>query len=433
MVGYVDIDTLRKYVTGDRELSYTFRGYSGIIRMIVGDQSLDTTIESGVVTGVDLSTDAQANAVMSAPDAFWAAFFTPGIPAPGYESLTIAATRGLTVEGDFFNTIAPYQAGLARLFQVLRASVVGAVQRRAATNPFKSTDDAVGRYMYCTAGGVESRIYYEQAGKGPIPLMLQATAGTDGRQYRHLLADPAMQERFTMFAYDLPYHGKSLPPEGVRWWEQPYLPNQDDLIDWVVAIADALDLHQPFFMGCSVGGQLALDLAAERPDRFGAFISLNGWYDLPEHAASFDNNAFRTPSISPEYFPALNYGATAPEAPEQYAHEVYWVYRSNFPGIYAGDNDYFMTGHDLKVNGHKIDAHAKPVYLITGEYDPSTHDVLHGAPAVAENIPGVVHLVAPGLGHFAPSDDPIAFSEFVVPVLDEILAKAMAPATADVR
>lgn len=427
MTGYVGIEKFRQYVTGDRELHYKFRGYSGVIRLIVGEQSIDVTIDSGSMERVDVSTEVETSAVMSAPDEFWANFFVPGTPAPGYESLTIGATRGLMLEGDLLSTIAPYQAGLARLFQVLRASVVGAVQRRPATNPFKATDNAIGRYAYVTAGGVEARIYYEQAGHGPVPLMLQATAGTDGREYRHLLADPAMQERFTMYAYDLPYHGKSLPPEGVRWWEQPYLPTQEYLIAWIVAIADTLELDQPFFMGCSVGGQLALDLAAERPDRFAAFISLNGWYDLPEHAASFDNEAFRTPSISPEFFPAANFGATSPAAPEEYAHEVYWIYRSNFAGIYAGDNDYFMTGHDLKINGHKIDAHAKPVYIITGEYDPSTHDAIHGAPAVVENIPGVVHLVAAGMGHFAPSDDPIAFSEYIVPVLDDALAKTARP------
>src|SRR6185369_14772351 len=155
-----------------------------------------------------------------------------------------------------------------------------------------------------TANDVEARIYFEQAGTGPIPLLLQATAGADGRQYRHLLADPAMQERFTMYAYDLPYHGKSLPPIGVRWWEQPYLPTRAWLINWVVALADHLELDQPFFMGCSVGGQLALDLAAERADRFGAFISLNGWYGSPQVPDTFSNDLFRWPTISDNYAPS---------------------------------------------------------------------------------------------------------------------------------
>ncbi|MER5452722.1 alpha/beta hydrolase [Streptomyces sp. NPDC002766] len=422
-MNHVDIEKFHRYAVEDRELKYKFRGYSGVIRLVIEAQSIDLTIESGEIVGAAESTDVEAAAVFSAPAAFWESLFTPGVPAPGYEGLTVAATRGLSLEGDFFGTIAPYQAALQRVYQVLRASVVGVVERRPASNPFRSTDNAVGRYIYVTANGVESRIYYEKAGTGPIPMLLQATAGTDGREYRHLLANPALQERYTMYAYDLPFHGKSLPPEGVRWWEEAYLPDQEYLINWVVAIADALDLEQPHFMGCSVGGQLALDLAAERPDRFGAFISLNGWYDLPPMPGGFNNDSFRTPSISSEYFPSMMLGATGPQAPEEHAHEVYWIYRSNFPGIYAGDNDYFMSGHDLKVNGHKIDAVAKPLYVITGEYDASTHVPDHGGAAIAANIPGAVHLVAEGLSHFGPSDDPVAFSEFIVPVLDEIIAK----------
>jgi pimeloyl-ACP methyl ester carboxylesterase len=195
-------------------------------------------------------------------------------------------------------------------------------------------------------------------------------------------------------------------------------------MNWVVALADTLGLEQPYFMGCSVGGQMALDLAAEHADRFGAFISLNGWYDAPTLPVGFSNDLFRTPSISPDFGPALNFGATSPISPEAHAHEVHWIYRSSFPGIYAGDNDYFAYGHDLKENGHKIDAHSKPVYLVAGEYDVTTLDHVHGGPAAAENIPGLVYIVAPGLSHFTMSDDPDGFRDAIVPILDRVIEQA---------
>lgn len=423
MVQLVDVAKLRDRAMADKELSYKFRDYSGVIQLRIGQQNIDVEFQDGKVSAVGESTGAAPRATFSAPDALWNDVFLPGVPKPGFESLTAASQHGLVVDGDFTGTIAPYFAGMQRLYQVLRASVVGAVQRKPATNPFKATDNAIGRYVYVTSGGTESRVYYEQAGTGPIALLLQATAGADGRQYRHLLADPAMQKRFTMYAYDLPFHGKSVPSDGTRWWEQTYTATREYLVDFVVALSDALGLDQPYFMGVSVGGQLALDLAAEAPERFGAFISVNGWYDLPA-IEGFTNEPFRTPAVSSEYFPALNFGATAPEAPEAYAHELYFIYRSNFPGIYAGDNDYFMFGHDLKQNGHKIDAIAKPVYLVTGEYDPASDSIEHGAPAVVAHVPGAVHVIAKGLGHFAPSDDPIGFSQFIVPVLDQVIAKA---------
>jgi pimeloyl-ACP methyl ester carboxylesterase len=422
MTTTIDRQKILAEASSDKELAYKLRTYTGRVRFDLPGSPFDLLIEDGITTEIDDTTSA-ADVTFGAPEAFWTTAFASAVPQPGSESLTLGMSRGLRVEGDFIHVIAPWQAGWARLYQVVREAVAGKAPRKPFQNPYRETDTAIGRYMYVTSGEQEARIYYETAGTGPIPLLLQATAGADGRQYRHLLADPRMQERFTMYAYDLPYHGRSLPPIGVRWWEEPYLPTRDTFINWAVAIADKLELDNPYFMGCSVGGQLALDLAAERGDRFGAFISLNGWYDRPPLRNGFSNDLFRTPAVADSYAPALNLGATSPLAPEPNAHEAYWIYRSSFPGVYAGDNDYFAHHHDLSENGHKIDAHAKPVYVIAGEYDAATHDDVHGAPAVEKNIPGAKFVALEGLGHFAPCDDPVGFNGAVLPILDEIIAK----------
>ena len=425
MIPAIDLEQVASAIRSDKELAYKLRDWTGTVRVDVPGQAFDVEIEGGAA-GTIRPADGDADVTITAPEAFWATALAAPTPPPGHESLTVAMTHGAKVVGPFPEVVPAWYGGFERLYKVVREAVAGPTPRAAYDgNPFKDTDTAVGRYHYISAGGVEARVYVEQAGTGPIPLMLQATAGADSRQYRHLLADPAMQERFTMYAYDLPYHGRSGAPTSVRWWEQAFLPTRDWFIDWTVAIADALGLEQPFFMGCSVGGQLALDLAAERPDRFGAFIALNGWYAMPP-IEGFTNEAFRTPAISDNYGPSLNFGATAPGAPEPTAHEAYWVYRTGFPGVYAGDNDYFMTGHDLRVNGHKIDAHAKPVYAIAGEYDLAAHDTEYGVAAIERNVPGAVAVTLEGLGHFAPCDDPIGFSRAIVPVLDEVIAKTNA-------
>ncbi len=64
-------------------------------------------------------------------------------------------------------------------------------------------DTTTGRYVYLDLEVGEHRIYFETAGSG-IPLLLQHTAGADARQWRHVLEDTALQERFQMIAYDLP-------------------------------------------------------------------------------------------------------------------------------------------------------------------------------------------------------------------------------------
>ncbi|MDF3141182.1 MULTISPECIES: alpha/beta hydrolase [unclassified Streptomyces] len=425
MTALVDRQKILAAAGSDKELAYKLRTYSGRVRFDLPEGAFDLVVEDGVpARAEEVHADLAADVTFSAPAEFWSTAFSAAVPPAGYESCVVGMTRGLRIVGDFGGTVAPWQSGWARLYQVVRETVAGAPVRKPFQDPFRETDNAVGRYVYVSANGQEARIYYETSGHGPIPLLLQATAGADGRQYRHLLADPRMQGRFTMYAYDLPYHGKSLPPIGVRWWEETYRPGRDGLINWVVAIADTLGLDNPYFMGCSVGGQLALDLAAERGDRFGAFISLNGWYGNPPLFDGFSNDMFRTPSIADSYAPALNFGATAPQAPEPNAHETYWIYRSAFPGIYAGDNDYFAYEHDLKENGHKIDAHAKPVYVVTGEYDPASDDDVNGGPAVEKFIPGAKFIKVAGLGHFAPCDDPIGFGDAIVPILDEVIAKA---------
>lgn len=76
-----------------------------------------------------------------------------------------------------------------------------------------------------------------------------------------------------MIAADLPYHGKSLPPHSVRYWEQEYRLTQIFINYWVT-LSRELELDRPVYMGCSMGGHLAADLALYRPDDFRACIGL---------------------------------------------------------------------------------------------------------------------------------------------------------------
>src|SRR3977135_4373453 len=73
----------------------------------------------------------------------------------------------------------------------------------------------IGRYVRLEIDGVPHRVYFEEAGQG-IPLVCLHTAGADNRQYRHLLADAEVTRRFRVLAFDMPWHGKSTPPDG---WE----------------------------------------------------------------------------------------------------------------------------------------------------------------------------------------------------------------------
>ena len=71
----------------------------------------------------------------------------------------------------------------------------------------------VGHYLTVSSDGVDYRIYVEEAGSG-VPLLCLHTAGADSRQYRHLLNDSEVTQRFRVVAFDLPWHGRSNPPPG---------------------------------------------------------------------------------------------------------------------------------------------------------------------------------------------------------------------------
>ena len=75
------------------------------------------------------------------------------------------------------------------------------------------------RYINVTSGGLDYRIFYEEAGEG-VPLICLHTAGTDSRQFRHVLNDPEVTAKCRVIAFDMPYHGRSNPPE--NWWLNKY-------------------------------------------------------------------------------------------------------------------------------------------------------------------------------------------------------------------
>jgi pimeloyl-ACP methyl ester carboxylesterase len=274
-------------------------------------------------------------------------------------------------------------------------------------------DRATGRYVHLTIDGREYRVYFEESGAG-IPLLLQHTAGGDGRQWRHVLEDAALARQFRMIAYDLPYHGKSVPPTGVEWWRQEYRLTRDFLMRVPVTLARELDLERPVFMGSSIGGHLAVDLALHHPDVFRAVIGLEaaaytpgGYLDLWYH-----------PRISNDFKASVMFGLMSPTSPEPFRRETAWVYSQGAPPVFKGDLYYFSVDHDLRETARDIDASRVAVYLLTGEYDWAATPAM--SRELAEQIPGAFYRTMEGLGHFPMSEDPSRFLDYVRPVLEEI-------------
>ena len=120
----------------------------------------------------------------------------------------------------------------------------------------------IGRYLTLTLGGRVHRVYFEEAGQG-IPLVCLHTAGADGKQYRHLLNDRVTTRDFRVLAFDMPWHGKSLPPAG--WQDEEYRLTAAGYIEMILAFCDVLALERPVVLGCSIGGKITLELARLHP------------------------------------------------------------------------------------------------------------------------------------------------------------------------
>jgi pimeloyl-ACP methyl ester carboxylesterase len=274
-------------------------------------------------------------------------------------------------------------------------------------------DSATGRYIYLDLDPCEHRIYFETTGSG-IPMLLQHTAGADARQWRHVLEDPELQERFQMIAYDLPYHGKSVPPTDESWWTQEYRLTRDFLMSVPVGLAAALDLEPPVYMGSSIGGHLAIDLAINHPDAFRAVVGL----EASAHTPGGYIDEFYHPGISNDFKAHMMYTLMAPTSPESSKRETIWVYSQGAPAVFKGDLYYYSVDHDVRESARHIDTNRISVDILNGEYDWS------GTPAAGEElaslIPGARYQTMSGLGHFPMSEHPVKFLETIRPVLERI-------------
>jgi pimeloyl-ACP methyl ester carboxylesterase len=349
----------------------------------------------------------------------WDKLLTP-VPPPRFDHLSYNnARRDLGVEGDVVTAVGPYFAAIQEFVTVLReVRNGGPTPVRAVADVDRDFDTAVGRYVYVRIEGVQYRVYFEEAGTGDIPMVLQHTAGADARQWRHVLEDPDYQRLYRMIAYDLPFHGRSLPPTSVRWWETEYRLTRDFLMNTVVAISHALDLDRPVFMGCSIGGHLAPDLALYHPEEFRAVVGINAGLGTGSRGSDVADSWYH-PRLSNEWKSAVMLGNTAPTSPEAYRRETTWIYGQGAPAALKGDVYYYSIGHDLTAEqAQRIDTEKVGVYLLTGEYDFLATD--DGTAALARNIPGCYFKMIPGLGHFGPSENPEDFKPALLPVLEEI-------------
>lgn len=397
----------------DGEFREAARFWTGALRLEIDGNAVTLCVRDGepVDTG---SVAAEALVVYRGDSATWQRVLAD-TPVRFHNDLMANASvgAGITVSGNALMN-AQYYGAIMRAVELLRPQASG-TPLPSLTKPEGSHDAAVGRYVHLTLGGHAHRVYYEEAGQG-IPILLQHTAGCHGAQWRHLLENTDITRRFRLIAYDLPMHGKSLPPVTKDWWATPYELRGGFLRSIPVTLARVLGLERPVFMGCSVGGLLALDLAHKHADVFRAVISVEGALRI---GGDLDNlSLLYHPQVSNAYKARLMDGLMSPTSPVALRRETSFVYASGWPPAFLGDLVYYVDDYDLRAVAHEIDTSRVAVHILSGEYDYSGRAEL--GEEAHRAIAGSTWAQMDGVGHFPMSENPEAFLRYLLPILDSI-------------
>ena len=378
-----------------------------------GGESVSLSIRDGKVSD---DSSGLERVEITAPAEIWQGFLASLPPRLLLDPILLEAGGAMQIEGGHLLVAQCYQA-LMRSIEVLADRVSNPEVATYEAERVDGHDAAVGRYVRFEVQGKTYRVYYETAGSG-IPMILQHTAGCHGGQWRHLMECESITSQYQLFAYDLPFHGKSVPPVGSPWWEEEYNLKGDFLRDFVVAFKNALALENPVFMGCSVGGMLALDLARHCAEHFSAVISLEGALYVGDAGDSLQY--LYHPKVSNEFKARLMNGIMAPTSPAAYRNETMQVYAAGWPAVFLGDLHYYMHDYDLREEAAHIDTSKVAVHIFNGEYDAS--GTVEMGQAAHEAIPGSYWYHMPNMGHFPMSESPELFIEYVLPVLNTIAA-----------
>ena len=271
-----------------------------------------------------------------------------------------------------------------------------------------------GRYLHIQLEGRDYRTYFEENGEG-TPLVCLHTAGADSMEFRHLMTDVEITARYRVIAFDMPYHGRSLPPDG--WWAEDYKLTRRFYVEFIKAFCEALLLDQPILLGCSMGGYVVFEVALDYPEDFRAFVSLQGrahepsWSDLSDmvNHPEINSNMMIRPVVE-----SLVPGS----ASKSLGREIEWIYMRGAPGVLAGDFNYAGIEHDIRADGEALSRVGHKIFLIAGDWDWSCTE--EHSDELQSLVDGLTVVRSPDLGHFPMSENPAAFRRVLDPVLAAI-------------
>lgn len=411
------IDRWVAAVNADAACRNNGRGFNDSFTLALGEHRYTLHVHDGYVERVvvDGGPLEASSFTLAAGMAVWQELFAPH-PAPMKHAIFAAiATGAMQFEGD----IQPVFQQLTNLsYWVSVGRALNGATELPAEPEWLDDWQAVGRYVNVTVDGARHKVFYFEAGEG-IPVLCQHTAGNENRQWRHLLEDRELTKQYRFIAYDLPAHGKSDPSVDRDFFAEDHLLTSDWITQFVVNFADALALERPIFMGCSIGGVIALHLAGRYPEKFRGVVSLAG--AIPTYG--FFHDWWINPEVNIAATAAgLVDAVMAPDlAPGD--RQLNRIAQGAHPRSARNDLHFWGVDNTDPARALDIDATKLPVYLYAGEYDftcPPEH-VQACAQAIGD---GAHYATLNGLGHFPMSENYPRFRPTLVRTLAEITARS---------
>lgn len=333
-------------------------------------------------------------------------------PLATYHSFTALqiANPAFEVSGDA-QLIAQARPFLERLFELITLTPAA-----PALPVQRSISQVQGQYAAVSIPGQAYEIYYEVAGEG-VPILFLHTAGADGRQYFGQMADTELARRFRMYAIDLPFHGKSMPPRD--WDGAAYLLTSERYQQWCTAFIEQVIGGPAIVVGGSMGAAMSLVLAAQRPEHLIGVVALEPPFQSRGRRNPYQNHVQVHGGL---HNGAYVRGLMSPTSPIADRRRASWIYSQGGPGVYPGDLAFYSDEFDGAQTAPLIDAARTPVALLSGNYDYSATPA-DGA-RLAQLIPGALHLVMEGLGHFPMTEHPDNFRPYLMQGLEHVTRQA---------
>jgi len=389
----------------------------------VGPWSVCFAIASGEETALFTVTDGRMSDAagspaftLAAPAATWAKFLEP-IPPRHHHGIFAMMYRlpEFAIHGEQL-AFMQYAHVARRVLEIGKWLALGrALPVPTTLQPgggVRAVPAVSGGYVPVTVRGTMYQIYYETAGSGRDVLCMH-TAGADSRQFHGLMADPRITAGHRLIAFDLPWHGKSPPPEGAiaGSWRL----NTDLYVELIMGFVAAAGLEKPIALGASMSGEICLELAYRHPDAFTGIIACEACDKINQRQTVWAAH----PQVNQAMFvPEWIRGLSAPQSPAEYTEQITWHYGQGGPAVFFGDIAFYSGEWDARERVGRIDTNRCRLFMLTGEYDYSCTVEL--SQATAAKIPGVRFQAMPGIGHFPFAENPRLFAEYLLPILSEL-------------